>query len=200
MTNFRLIYRSGNLAGQEKSFPGQELMIGRDPAHQMVIDDVQISRDHLRIFIQDGHPFLEDLNSTNGTFVNGKRINKPTHLRNGDLISLGENHVFEFSWDAADIEPESSDQGQPHDEMEPVYETSESTLETDITAPKDAALKAKQMPGFLSSLPTWAVILFIAIGFFLIFCLVPFVIIEATDQWCNLFSGFFNAMSPGICP
>lgn len=48
--------------------------------------------------------------------------------------------------------------------------------------------------------PTWVVILLAALAFIVIFCVIPLIIIEATNQWCNLFAGFFNSMSPGVCP
>ena len=48
--------------------------------------------------------------------------------------------------------------------------------------------------------PTWVVILLAALAFIMIFCVIPLFIIDATDQWCNLFNGFFNSISQGVCP
>jgi len=48
-------------------------------------------------------------------------------------------------------------------------------------------------------LPRWQIVLIIALFFLIIFCLIPILIIESTNQWCHLFSGFFNTISPGIC-
>ncbi len=47
---------------------------------------------------------------------------------------------------------------------------------------------------------TWIVILLAALAFIVIFCVIPLTIIDLTNQWCNLFSGFFNSISPGACP
>ena len=40
----------------------------------------------------------------------------------------------------------------------------------------------------------------IALGFIIIFCVIPFVVIEVSNQWCNIFANFFNAIKPGVCP
>ena len=88
---YKLIFRSGSLAGTERNFSQNELIVGRDPMHSMAVDDPKVSRDHLRIYTEDDQLFLVDLESTNGTFVNGKRMTKPTRLKNGDLVSVGDN-------------------------------------------------------------------------------------------------------------
>ena len=51
--------------------------------------DGEISREHARIIQQGDQFWLEDLNSTNGTFLNGQRIVTPTLLRSGDQIGIG---------------------------------------------------------------------------------------------------------------
>ena len=52
----------------------QELSIGRNPGSDIVIDNLGVSDRHARIVEQDGRYTIEDLDSTNGTFVDGKRI------------------------------------------------------------------------------------------------------------------------------
>jgi hypothetical protein len=51
----------------------------------------------------------------------------------------------------------------------------------------------------IKSLPPWIVVTIIALIFLIMLCLIPLLIIEVSNQWCNLFSGFFNAITPGIC-
>ena len=46
----------------------------------------------------------------------------------------------------------------------------------------------------------WVFILLAALAFIVIFCVIPLVVIEFTDQWCNMFAGIFNSISPGVCP
>jgi hypothetical protein len=62
---------------------------GRDDECGFVIDASTVSRHHARITVVAGTVTIEDLESTNGTHVNGSRISGPTRLRLGDEISLG---------------------------------------------------------------------------------------------------------------
>jgi pSer/pThr/pTyr-binding forkhead associated (FHA) protein len=55
----------------------RELFIGRNPSSDIVIDNLGVSDKHARIIEQDGSCTLEDLDSTNGTFVDGKKLQMP---------------------------------------------------------------------------------------------------------------------------
>ena len=64
-------------------------VVGRDDACGLVIDASTVSRQHARITVVSGAATIEDLESTNGTHVNGTRISAPTRLAFGDELSLG---------------------------------------------------------------------------------------------------------------
>lgn len=64
------------------------LTIGRAPNNDITIPEQTVSSNHARITIENGSFFLTDIGSTNGTFVNGSRVNK-TLLKSGDFIKLG---------------------------------------------------------------------------------------------------------------
>jgi len=64
-------------------------VIGRDPAADFVITDSDVSARHATITPLDGGCAIEDLGSTNGTFVNGRRISSAHELRPGDRVQLG---------------------------------------------------------------------------------------------------------------
>ena len=67
-----------------------EIILGRSPACAVALDgDTFASSVHARIFLRDGVPFVEDLGSTNGTFVNDERIERATRLGRGDLLRVG---------------------------------------------------------------------------------------------------------------
>jgi pSer/pThr/pTyr-binding forkhead associated (FHA) protein len=66
-----------------------QLQIGRAEACQIKLDDTYVSTFHARIFNRDGSWFVEDLGSTNGTYLNQRRVTSPVELRTGDRVKLG---------------------------------------------------------------------------------------------------------------
>ncbi len=66
-----------------------ELILGRAPDCQIVIPSAAVSRRHARLRRLDGNLVIEDLGSSNGTFVNGEKISTPKSLKDGDRISFG---------------------------------------------------------------------------------------------------------------
>src|SRR3954466_14448898 len=81
----------GNAAGQDIPLE-QELVIGRStPGIGSLGGDSEISRVHARVYhAPSGQLTVEELGSTNGTFVNGNRISAPTPLRPGDELRVGQ--------------------------------------------------------------------------------------------------------------
>lgn len=74
---------------------GDEITIGRAAGCQISLDDRFISQLHARVFGRDGQIFVEDLGSTNGTFVNGAKVTAPVLLSARDRIKVG-NIVLEL--------------------------------------------------------------------------------------------------------
>lgn len=71
------------------------LQVGRAEACQVRLPDTYASAFHARIFSRDGSWFLEDLGSTNGTYLNQRRITAPAELRAGDKVRIGKT-TLEF--------------------------------------------------------------------------------------------------------
>ncbi|MCA9528522.1 MAG: Flp pilus assembly complex ATPase component TadA [Myxococcales bacterium] len=67
-----------------------ELMIGRLRENHVVLDAGNVSKRHAKIVLRDESPLLWDLHSTNGTYINGKRVNAPWVVRPGDKIYIGD--------------------------------------------------------------------------------------------------------------
>ena len=92
-SQYQLIMRTGPTPGAVYTLEGEQLMIGRDSTNEIVINDAEVSRRHAHLTFQGGKYVLEDLGSTNGTFVNGIRLDSPRRLSSGDLIRVGETQL-----------------------------------------------------------------------------------------------------------
>lgn len=66
-----------------------EVTIGRKQGNSLIIPDQHVSGQHAKIFIKNNTLYIEDLNSTNGTFINGERINSIVKLFPKDEIKVG---------------------------------------------------------------------------------------------------------------
>jgi pSer/pThr/pTyr-binding forkhead associated (FHA) protein len=205
-STYKLIMRAGAEQGKEYPLEKNEIVIGRDQGNDIIIIDPEVSRRHARVFQQGGSFVIEDLGSTNGTYVNGQRLTGPYVLRSGELINLGEH--ISLLYDVAVFDPDATVASKTSEQYAPP------TRQT--VAPAPASAPAKGTPpqaGFSGQvpmspeegaprkrLPTWAIVLIIAIIAIVVFCVLPVVIIDATNQWCNLFKDVFNGISPGVCP
>jgi hypothetical protein len=93
---FRLVVSQGPQPGQAFVLDRDAMTVGRDPGNSIAINDPQVSRQHARITNQGGLMVIEDLGSTNGTFINGMRLTGPHALTNGDAIGMGESVTLTF--------------------------------------------------------------------------------------------------------
>ena len=69
---------------------GDELTVGRAAGCQITIDDNFVSHLHARVFRRDGQVWIEDLGSTNGTYLNQEKVSAPVLMHKGDRIQVGE--------------------------------------------------------------------------------------------------------------
>ena len=76
----------------ENTLDKERITIGRKPDNDIQIDNLAVSGQHAAIITILNDSFLEDLDSTNGTFVNGKLIKKHA-LKNGDVVSIGKHDL-----------------------------------------------------------------------------------------------------------
>jgi pSer/pThr/pTyr-binding forkhead associated (FHA) protein len=68
---------------------GDELTIGRAAGCQITLDDTYVSQLHARVFLRDGAYYVEDLGSTNGTYLNRKKVSGPLLAKPGDQLQVG---------------------------------------------------------------------------------------------------------------
>ena len=91
-----LVVRSPLHAQGERHPLGGNLTIGRDSGCDVVIDDNYSSQSHARLYRRGEQHVLEDLGSTNGTYLNRQKVDATTVVRVGDYVQIGST-VFEVS-------------------------------------------------------------------------------------------------------
>ena len=79
----------GNQAGLSAELARGVIMIGRGADCQLILDDDYVSTRHARVATGENGIYIEDLGSTNGTYVNGQRITAPTTITLADTVRIG---------------------------------------------------------------------------------------------------------------
>jgi pSer/pThr/pTyr-binding forkhead associated (FHA) protein len=187
-SQFQLIMRSGPTPGAAFTLEGDQIDVGRDSTNEIVINDAEISRRHARLTFQGGKYVLEDLGSTNGTFVNGQRLAGPRVLKTGEVVSFGEQIVL-------------------------VFEATHFDAGATVVSPRAAAVPAASRPAmppppppaeYVGSVPvnpspaplpgtvirrTNPVLIVVSVGVFLFLCMCIgfFWWVDATYRWCLFF-------------
>jgi pSer/pThr/pTyr-binding forkhead associated (FHA) protein len=103
---YQFVMRTGPNPGKSYELTQDEITIGRDIANNIVVNDPEVSRRHARLRLQAGNYILEDLGSTNGSFVNGQRLMGPHALRPGEQVMFGD-HVS-FSYESLQFDPNAT--------------------------------------------------------------------------------------------
>jgi len=86
----------GALKGKQFTLSTQPITFGRSDDNDVVLPSESASRAHAVLRQQDGAFILEDRGSSNGTWINGTRVNTPQQLYSGDEIMMGDQ-VFRFA-------------------------------------------------------------------------------------------------------
>lgn len=77
-------------AQKGRTFPlGDELTVGRAAGCSITLDDTYVSQIHSRVFTREGKIFVEDLGSTNGTYLNRAKVSGPMVMQRGDRLQVG---------------------------------------------------------------------------------------------------------------
>lgn len=85
----RLVITSGPREGMEIDLPSEQLTIGRSSESGLVIRDDYTSTHHARLMLWDSNWVIQDLDSTNGTFLGGARVTLPTAVPPGTPVTIG---------------------------------------------------------------------------------------------------------------
>ncbi|MDX1686518.1 MAG: FHA domain-containing protein [Candidatus Promineifilaceae bacterium] len=161
---YKLTVRKGPQQGQAYPLVSSMVTIGRDPMADIVIADPEVSRQHARLTRTAEGYEIQDLGSTNGTFVDGQRLTgDPVRLESGQAISMGTNVtlIFEAAADPmatvissepeldipeSPAEEEEEKPPAPAEKPEPLPETG--PFDEEEEAEPDAEATALEFPSF----------------------------------------------------
>jgi pSer/pThr/pTyr-binding forkhead associated (FHA) protein len=190
--------RSGPIPGATFSLEGDQLTIGRDSSNGVAINDAEISRKHARLTFQGGKYVIEDLGSTNGTFVNGQRLVNAVVLKSGDVVSFGEQIMLLYEALSSDpgatiISARKSSQRSvpaPSPAPAPAPAPAPQQYYSPSIAAGDSGAKKNNMP------------LFIAGGVLILICLcvILFVGVDQLNYWCTFPFSIIVKVLGSSCP
>lgn len=88
---FAIVISEKGGAERREAFDHAEINIGRVQGNDLMLAKGNVSKRHARLVFRDNRFIVTDLNSTNGTYVNRRRISQATIVRQGDRIYIGED-------------------------------------------------------------------------------------------------------------
>jgi hypothetical protein len=136
--SFRLIVRRGPQPNQIYELNKDIITLGRDITNDIVINDPEVSRHHCRMTRGGGGYTLEDLGSTNGTFVNGQRLTGARPLAGGDTVGLGETVTLGYEStipapEAGQLPTMAGASAGPAPYQQPAYQTGQAAYQQPAT-------------------------------------------------------------------
>src|SRR6187551_687628 len=87
---FAVVIHEKGGAERRETFETAELTVGRVQGNELMLPKGNVSKRHARLLYRDGRFIVTDLNSTNGTYVNRRRVTQATIVREGDRIYVGD--------------------------------------------------------------------------------------------------------------
>jgi predicted component of type VI protein secretion system len=205
---FQFVMRAGPTVGKVYPLEAAEISIGRESTNIIAINDVEVSRRHASMKLQGSSYSIQDLGSTNGTFVNGQRVTGPQVLNPGDSVSFGEGIIlsYESAFDpnatmlssAKPPKPAAAPAPAPAPMPAPPIQGS---------APTPAPVYSGQIPSgpaqaapapAKKKFPIWVIILILVV-LAICACVGFFLIIDQFNLWCKLVP-FLVPLLGGTCP
>lgn len=224
-SNYQLVMRKGANPGQTFPIDLTEMYIGRDLACEIVIQDTEVSRRHAKIYISGPGFVIEDLGSTNGTFINGQRISSPHALIPGEEIALGDTTTLVF--EVSEMDPDATRVAMPPAQAEHTFVNVPSSSSypafTDVpepisippATPIQSIPPVPPAPPYAGQVPpspgrpvappkkkskTWLIILIIVLVI-ICGCVALLLIVDSMNLYCDLAPGIMNTLfGAGSCP
>ncbi|MBE9473703.1 MAG: FHA domain-containing protein [Chloroflexi bacterium] len=142
---YQLVMKTGPASGKVYPLEKSEISIGREAGSDVFINDEEVSRRHARLTSQFGDYVLEDLGSTNGTFVNSQRITGQRILKPADTILLGEN--ISLTFEEVPFDPNATQVSLSSEASEP------EPSEYESAAPQEAQYPSSPPPTYAGQIP-----------------------------------------------
>jgi hypothetical protein len=204
---FILVINAGPDQGTEIPLEKTEITIGRDIKNDIAINDPEVSRQHARLLLRTNTYVIEDLGSTNGTFINNQRLTSPTPLKPGELIFLGENIclAFQSSFGEATIAA-----GGKRGETKVGFkippplpkQKAGKVANPEIPSPdsnEPPRIQDNQQITPKKKISRWVWVVIIILLLILFVCIAPLFIIDATNSWCSIFGDILHGINPAVC-
>jgi predicted component of type VI protein secretion system len=103
--NVNLVVQNGPNKARKIPLRTSEVVIGRRKGCQVRVPSADVSRNHCKLSVQDGFVIVEDLDSFNGTYVNGERVNSARPVRPGDRLGVGPvSFIVEYELTSAGLQ------------------------------------------------------------------------------------------------
>ena len=145
----RLVLRFDGQDIQEFVLDKKDITIGRTATNDIAIDNLSISGHHATVYSTASGPELVDMNSTNGTLVNDRKIDRH-HLQDGDIITIGKHQLLFFTESAFSVAG-SDEQSEATVMMSADFQQQ---LQKELSKNKtvNRTVKVKRKQGFFSKL------------------------------------------------
>jgi hypothetical protein len=190
---FQFVMRSGPNAGKVFPLEALEIFVGREASNGVSINDAEISRKHAKLNLHGSAYVIQDLGSTNGSFVNGQRITGTQVLNPGDTVSFGENIVLVYET-AQDPNATIISSAQAPKTLAPVRKAVPSPAPAPSPSPVQVQVYSGQVPTspvpptatpVKKKFPVWLIFL---IAFLVVICACVgfFIIIDQLSLWCKV--------------
>jgi pilus assembly protein CpaF len=114
---FTIIISEKGGAERRETFDKNEINVGRVQGNDLMLPKGNVSKHHARLLFRDGRFIVTDLKSTNGTYVNGRKISQATIVREGDKIYIGD-FVLRLETAQAGASPDASYQSPPGEDSQ----------------------------------------------------------------------------------
>lgn len=192
--HYRLIVRRGPQPNQVFELTADSIMLGRDIINDITIGDPEVSRQHCKFEkLPEGGYTIEDLGSTNGSFINGTKLSGKHNLHNGDKISFGETVHVDYAVTAISVPVSSSallDETRPMD-PEALQVATAATGLTPVQAKAEAPAAYVYTPAAsVETTPEAKRMSLFACGILTTFCVITafmgIILIDAADRWQDL--------------